>query len=110
MALGKIEGHCGLCGRDEEWHKENKPRHPYLGNPSGLNNEPKPEGKVVKGSTGVDIALRMALVEAGVISYGQIVVSEERLRNAAGRGEVVVVPYSADEPGVPEPGSSPGSD
>lgn len=58
--------------------------------------------RVVRGSGG-DPALRLALINAGVISYQQLALAEEELRVAQATGQPAVA-NGVERPGVSEPG------
>lgn len=89
---------CRTCGQSAEWHKKHRPRHPFVGVGGEIGDlnkkEQQPKTSVMKGLSN-DPALRVALVEAGVISYAQIMAAEEKLRDAAGRGQAIVIDTDA---------------
>lgn len=68
--------------------------------------------KVVVAQGGADPALRLALIEAGIITYENLAVAEERLRDAKDKGSPVVAQNPAadqsDGAGAADPGSSGG--
>lgn len=83
--------HCKLCGHDEEWHRTNHPRHPFNGE---LQQKATPSKvKVVQGG---DPVLRLALVQSGILSYEQLALAEEKLRNAQASGEPIIASSHTD--------------
>jgi hypothetical protein len=96
--MSSNEDKCTVCGQSEEWHLAHKPRHRYsplggIDGPASLNKKQK-ETKVQQGMS-ADPALRLALVNAGVIGYAEILAAEEQLRSAARGGESVVIPIDS---------------
>lgn len=96
---------CDLCGHNLAWHNLNRPRHDFSGQ---LNVEEK-KTKVVKGGSS-DLALRIALVDAGVLSYESIALAEERLSHARESGEPIVFGNPDDRSSVPFDGGSASED
>lgn len=93
------ENVCKICDNDEEWHRENNPRHSFVGKNSdggmaqlGPRKEKEKTGAKGKVEIGLpsDPALRIALVNAGVLTLADIYVAEEQLRTAGTHGRGVV--------------------
>jgi hypothetical protein len=89
-----------MTGDDEAWATAVERRRP-----------PKPPPRVVVSGTG-DPALRIALIEAGIISYTDLAMAEEKLRGAQRTGEPIVVgpvgPGLPDDAVSTEAGTGPG--
>jgi len=102
-------GRVCFCGQDEDWHKENNTHHAFFeksqsGGPGQLNDKEKKKVEVTKGFGG-DPALRMALIDAGVLSYEQLALAEEKLR-AAREGGTIAHSNTAAGPGTTGPADS----
>lgn len=110
---------CELCGNDEAWHAENKPEHPYEpeGTTRGRNAADPMETRRSREratSTGVgpaayrqrpfptDPALRMLLVEKGVISAEDLDRTDRFLLSLMGAAAVISSPGPSRE-SSPEP-------
>jgi len=82
-------GPCRMCGNSWEWHKSHFARHPYT--PSNATNElrdtshpDKPvktdtDVPIVHTTTPFDPVLRLALIEKGIISTGDLTAAQEKL-------------------------------
>lgn len=75
---------CKTCGRDEAWHQENKPRHPFdpegevgLKQPSKKQQE-QDKVQVIKGM-GTDPILRATLIRKGLITVEDLLETEHML-------------------------------
>jgi hypothetical protein len=82
-------GPCNMCNQSYEWHQTHFARHPYT--PPGSRNElrdatrdKKPSqarsDAIVRTTTPFDPVLRLALIEAGVITVDQLTAAEMKLR------------------------------
>lgn len=71
---------CAICGQGKDDHADKM--HAFTTLKNDLRDAPKPERDSrpeFRQALGVDIALRLALVEAGVIDAEQIVAAERKL-------------------------------
>lgn len=89
---------CETCGQTRGWHKENAPRHPFNFGQDGATaifkrregRDPKRDDKTAqRGSQppliagfAHDAVLRIALINAGVVTPAGLMVAEEQLREA----------------------------
>lgn len=81
---------CQLCHQDDQWHREHKPKHKFVGpddDPRLVMDVPPQPDRSVRG----DPVLRLALVKAGVVTDGDIMEAEILIRTAAEEGMAVVV-------------------
>lgn len=81
---------CRMCGRTREWHQTNFVRHPFT--PAGTVAELRdvtqdrkaiqdaPDARITHTSVPFDPALRLCLIENGVITIQQLGEAEEKLR------------------------------
>jgi hypothetical protein len=78
-----------MCGQSEEWHRTHFARHPYT--PDGASNELRDTSgdrkaiqdvadPVKRTTTPFDPVLRLALINAGVLTVEQIAAAEETIR------------------------------
>lgn len=82
---------CYFCGNTREWHKNNFSRHRFSLNRAELNDTSRDQQASQTRSDDVithtrapfDPALRLALIEAGVITIQQLGDAEEKLRIVA---------------------------
>lgn len=107
---GSLADVCGTCGQTRLWHKTNQTRHVFDAAPGSLNQKEKlrPAPAAVGVGMGGDPALRLALINAGVITYGQLATAEEELRGARNSGTPVFArpPDASAGPGVSDDGRS----
>lgn len=82
---------CQLCHQDDQWHREHKPKHAFV----GPDDDPillADPGPVVPPTTQRgDPVLRLALVKSGALTDHQIFEAEIWIREAAETGKAVVV-------------------
>jgi hypothetical protein len=82
---------CYFCGNTREWHKNNFSRHRFSLNRAELHDgsrdqkasQTHSEPPITHTRTPFDPALRLALIEAGVITIQQLGDAEEKLRIVA---------------------------
>lgn len=106
---------CKICGQTRGWHMENKPHHTFVteADDQGMaqlgprrektkdGEKKKPGERKVRIGLPTDPALRVALVNKGILTMADIIAAEEELREAAEHGRGVVVGYSATQPDRP---------
>lgn len=80
---------CSTCGNTFGWHEESNPRHPFaaLGTQSVLADTRRDErpaqtdsGPIVRTSTPFDPVLRLALIDAGVITPDDLDKADKKIR------------------------------
>lgn len=89
--MSNAADHCYFCGNTREWHKNNFARHRFSINHAELHDtsrDQKPpqtrsDAAITHTRTPFDPALRLALIEAGVITIQQLGDAEEKLRIVA---------------------------
>jgi hypothetical protein len=82
---------CYFCGNTREWHNNNFARHRFSLNHAELNDtsrdqkssQTRSDDAITHTRTPFDPALRLALIEAGVITIKQLGDAEEKLRIVA---------------------------
>lgn len=100
MPTGDIGDNCHTCGRSQQWHKENNPIHPFNDGAAGATGFLGKRGDRTHQRAGnasqqgsqdpprvvwpTDPVLRIALMNAGVITADHLRVAEEQLRTAMG--------------------------
>jgi hypothetical protein len=104
---------CRMCNNDRQWHRENRPRHPFTpqdGSLAFLGDRKKDQAKAdhpsqshVKVLPGLpsDPALRILMIELGLITQDQLTEVENRIRQAQTSGNIIIV-----TPKVPQNGTS----
>jgi hypothetical protein len=81
---------CTSCGRTREWHRENTPRHAFTTDNGPLRAPVDRTPDIVNGrgirptSTPFDPVLRMALIDAGIITTDQLDAAEKKIRYLTG--------------------------
>lgn len=104
---------CTLCKNDREWHRENNPRHPFtppegslafLGDGNKARQEAKERHpsrpvKVLQGLPS-DPALRILLIEKGLVTQDELNDVERRIREAQANGSVIIVTPGGRRPTV----------
>jgi hypothetical protein len=85
---------CSMCGKTLSWHVANSPRHPFNAPSRYLNEKDQlvaddptpPPLQVMPAMVPFDPALRMALINAGVITPEQIEEAAKLLRTVSSMG------------------------
>ena len=113
---------CYMCKNTREWHKNNYVRHPFSMTPTELRDTSRPDRRVqdisdvkipdvVRTSMPFDPALRLALINAGVITTEQL--SEAERTIAAVNNQVINVwkePPDGEQPSSVDEDSSSGQE
>jgi hypothetical protein len=95
---------CGTCGHTRQWHKDNKPMHPFNDGQAGAkaflgsrrDRDPQSRGNgAQRGSEDpprvvwpTDPVLRVALIQTGVLTSDDLRKAEDTLRASMGLGGV----------------------
>lgn len=74
---------CSMCGNSRLWHNEHNPRHPFMTDEGPLR-PPESTSGVRPTSMPMDPVLRMALIDAGVITTDQLDAAEKKIRFLTG--------------------------
>jgi len=69
---------CSLCGNDRQWHVDNQAIHMFAGPGQGLVRKP-PAMEVRVSSLPFDPVLRLALIDAGVLTLEQLQAAEDKI-------------------------------
>ena len=76
---------CSTCGNTWGWHEENDPRHPFstVNGPDALSikDDNDHDGRVVPMTMPFDPALRMALMDAGVITTAMLDAADAKIKH-----------------------------
>lgn len=88
MKLTKMKTECLICGKDEQWHRENNPAHAFSLDGRLTRAQRQPDAKPVSQERpriqgGGDPVLRMALIRKGIITPEDLTQVEDEL-NATG--------------------------
>jgi hypothetical protein len=80
---------CRMCGQSEQWHRDNSPRHQFTprdsaSSPTLTNDQPQVQMEHV--NLPFDPVLRLALVNAGVITAAQLSQAEKDFHMINGGG------------------------
>lgn len=86
---------CKMCGNTFAWHKEMKPRHPFMPKdssermPLAKKDQKEPKVKLETREWPADPILRIALMDKGILTMADIIAAEQKLREAASNGGVI---------------------
>lgn len=90
---------CKICNQTEEWHRKHKPKHAFTTD-GQLHEADYDDGPLSPQKSGppFDPALRMALIEKGILTPEEIDTAHKKLLAIQGTGGMVVAQDPQAEP------------